>query len=83
MTKTVRPKSKPRVNQDEIPTVRPPRLMSCAPQSLTLPRERVPSPGLATLARALMLAEADEALDRSRSTPSLTPVRGTRARRGR
>ena len=81
MPRTLRSKSKPAVDQDQIPTVRPPRAPSSDPRKLPVPREHAPSPGLATLARELMLAEADEALDRSRPAPSST--RGARARRGR
>lgn len=83
MPRTLRSKSKPLVDQDKIPTVRPPRSPTGEPRKLVAPSPPAPSPGLATLARELMRAEADEALDRSRKTPPPTSTRGARERRGR
>jgi hypothetical protein len=68
MPNTSRPKAERHLNQDQIPTVRPPRPFSPVAPNL---EGSVPEPPtslwqLWVLARDLMLAEADEALDRER-----------------
>jgi len=83
MPRTLRSKSKPLLDQDQIPTVRPRRSPSPESRTLAVPGPHAPSPGLATLARELMRAEADEALDRARKAPPPTSTRAARERRGR